>query len=404
MMGELADGWSSVERWMSRLAPSTAKKNFEHLKWWLNWVRESKSRFAQFTPDELVSYQKAAGNGEQYDILDEIVQPYILSLEGRYSYKRRIYASLKSFFLHGRAELPRDITFSVKGDRQKVQGTLTLEELRNVILSCNPKYQAIYLSMFQGGMGREEFVYWNLNGWDELKTQLDQNVHPIKISLPGRKKARNIKPYYTMIGGDAIKAIRKYVDHERPPDSEKQAIFYARLGEPLGSYSLHEYWLRHLRKLGYALPLQKNKRYYRTGKNLHEFRDLFRSQWEKSSAKPSVAEYFMGHRVDIYEYNKAHRDEKWTRNEYLTAELMLNLMSSDTPFGKVDQDEVIQLRRELEDAKAGRTSEMEAMRTEIEELRKERRRDDVLMELLLDAAKENPDLIDSLLRRKAQET
>ena len=44
------------------------------------------------------------------------------------------------------------------------------------------------------------------------------------------------------------------------------------------------------------------------------------------------------------------------------------------------------------------------MRTEIEELRKERRRDDVLMELLLDAAKENPDLIDTLLRRKAQET
>jgi len=112
----------------------------------------------------------------------------------------------------------------------------------------------------------------------------------------------------------------------------------------------------------------------------------------------------MGHRVDVYEYNKAHRDEKWTRNEYLTAELMLNLMSSDRPFGKVDQDEVIQLRRELEDAKAGRTSEMEAMRTEIEELRKERRRDDVLMDLLLDAAKENPDLIDTLLRRKAQET
>ena len=144
-MGELPDGWSSVERWMSRVAASTAKKYLEHMRWWLKWINEGESRFAHFSPDELVSYQKVAGNGEQYDILDEIVQPFILSLEGRHSYKRRIYASLKSFFLHSRAELPKDVTFSVKGDRQKVQGTLSLEELRNVILSCNPKYQAIYL-------------------------------------------------------------------------------------------------------------------------------------------------------------------------------------------------------------------------------------------------------------------
>ncbi|MHA2164018.1 MAG: hypothetical protein ACXABF_16505, partial [Candidatus Thorarchaeota archaeon] len=305
-------------------------------------------------------------------------------------------------FRHNRADLPTDSSFIIRPEKEKGIGTLTIGEVKNLILSSNPTYQAIFLSMFQGGMDRESFEYWNNNGYESLREQLRQDPDVVRVELPGRKMGRNEQLFYTYIGLDAIKAIRNLLGDSLP--TRRKGIFLDKNGEPVSKRAVYYYWLRHLRKLGLIPPSQGTVGGYQTGKNPHELRDLFRTQWEKSTAKISVAEYCMGHVVDPLEYNKAYRDHAWTKNEYLKAVTMLNIMSSDRPFGKVDQDEVRQLRLELDDAKAGRTSEMEAMRAEIEELRKERKRDDVLMGLLLDAAKENPDLIDTLLKRKAKET
>ncbi|GAH18485.1 unnamed protein product [marine sediment metagenome] len=80
------------------------------------------------------------------------------------------------------------------------------------------------------------------------------------------------------------------------------------------------------------------------GKNIHEIRDVFRSKWEISIAKPSVSEFMMGHQVDKMGYNKAHRDENWVIKEYRKALPLLQLMSSGRPYGQVEEDEVDSLR------------------------------------------------------------
>ncbi len=106
------------------------------------------------------------------------------------------------------------------------------------------------------------------------------------------------------------------------------------------------------RRIGVIDPIKRGAgRGHQTGKNLHELRDVFRSQWEKSPAKASVAEFLMGHVVDPLEYNKAHYDRKWVRKEYLNALPMLQLMSSGRPFGQVEEEK-------LEEQDISRSSEL----------------------------------------------
>lgn len=337
----------SVENWLSRLSPKTARGNRYSFKAFMRWLRENGGEFATLSPEQLIEYQANADNSLRYVILD-LVQQYVLSLGGRVNSKVRAYSTIRSFFMHNRAELPRDPSFRIRSDVEPVRGTLTIEELRDMILSSRPAYQAVLLSMFQGGMGAAEFEYWNLNGWSALREALRGDPDVIRVDLPGRKAKRNVRSIYTFIGGDAIEAIRDYLPHR----IKGHSIFYNQIGKPILKDALKHYWLRHLSKIGLIRPKRDGYSGNRYGKNLHEIRDVFRSLWEKSPAKASVAEFCMGHVVDPLEYNKAFRDERWTRREYLKALPMLQIMSSGRPFGQVNLDEVEVLRSENESLQA----------------------------------------------------
>lgn len=286
------------------------------------------------TPDQLIEYQKNSDNGTRFDILD-LMQTYIGGLDWRASGKKSHYAALRSFFLHNRAELPRD-GYVIKSEKAPVNGTLSAKEIRDMVLSSNKTYQAIFLSMFQAGLDLEGFIYWNSHGLEETKQQLkNPDIDLLKINLPGRKKLRNVKPFYTFIGGDAIDALRVYMKM-RPAGGDH--IFYTNHGEPIRKNAVRLYWIRHLDKIGLIerhVGEGVNARALRYGKNLHEMRDVRSSQWEKSPAKYSICEFTMGHRVDANDYNKAHRDEDWVRGEYLNALPMLQLMSSERPYGLI---------------------------------------------------------------------
>ena len=201
-------------------------------------------------------------------------------------------------------------------------------------------------------MGQEELIYWSNNGWEKLRLDLKGDPEVIRVDLPGRKKYKNKVPYFTFIGPDAIAAIRDWVKL-RPPEVE--AIFTGQYKDPITKDALSQHWNIYLKRTGIIQAKENGDVRNRYGKNLHELRDVFRSQWEKSPAKSLAAEYFMGHQVDPLEYNKAYNDENYARSQYLRALPMLQLVSSHRPFGKVDVNEVelLQARiQELEDEKA----------------------------------------------------
>jgi integrase len=324
----------------------------------------------------MINYQKNADNGSKFDLLD-LIQRYVLSMEGtRYRTKSLRYSTLKSFFLHNRAELPRDASFRINGDKPIVMGKLKIEDVRNVALSMNPTYRAIVLSMFQAGMGMAEFEYWNLNGWLSLREQLRGEPEVIRIDLPGRKKTRNKQQYYTFIGRDAIDAIRAYIP--RRPEGAT-AIFCNQFKEPLKASSVSWTWHEKMKKLG-LVKKKGSGTGNRYGMNPHQLRSLFRSQWEKSPVKGIIAEFLMGHQVDPLNYNRFNMDEAFVRGEYINALSMLEIMSSGRPFGLVKEDSVEELKTILDESMK-RIEELEKIRDMFTILMKDRGEGDILEQL-----------------------
>lgn len=391
------EGTMTLSNWLSRLSPGSRARAKGIFEKWMAWMAENGEEFADMSPDDLVNYQRMAPYNDRYKILDK-VQRYISDMkpvvgvhpasgvklnivqrhdiEFRVASKKGYYAAILSFFNHNRAELPSDSSFNIWSEIPPVEGTLTVEDIRKVIMRSNSTYHAIFLAMLQSGMDISSFEFWNLNGWDSLKKELEKDPKVITIWLPGRKKRRNKMPFQTFIGPDSVEAIKTYLPQregareafERSEKGRrnraqrkgepyverefKTAIFYTKFGEPIDCKALQKYWMRQTIRLGMVKRLKNGYRGNRYEKNLHELRDVFRSQWEKSPAKASVAEYMMGHKVDPLEYNKAHRDEAWTRKEYDKALPMLQIMSSGRPFGLVEEEEVDILKQEIMEVRA----------------------------------------------------
>ncbi|MBU0847312.1 hypothetical protein KKH23_09040 [Patescibacteria group bacterium] len=332
----------TVSKWLGRLAPSSHRGMMFHFNSWLSWVKVNSSKFSDFSPDDFVKYRKE-GNGERFELLD-LVQAYVGTLEGTQGYKKTAYSNIRSFFRHNRVELPKDSTFTIRGERPKVRGTLIADEIKQLVMSCNECYRAVYLCMFQGGMGKAELVSWSNNGLLQLKEDLKGDPEVIKVYLPGRKKYANSRPFYTLIGSDAIEALRAWMKI-RPENAD--AIFTNQFGGDISTNSVTMYWNKHMKRLGLYKEDPTQGISIRYGKNVHEMRDVFRSLYAKSGRAPEVVEFLMGHQVDKLDYNKAHLDDSWVLKEYKRALPMFQIMSSGRPFGQVDEDEVENLREKV---------------------------------------------------------
>jgi len=363
----------SIDRWLSRLAPVSADQYRRHLKNFREFLQEKGSKFAEMEYDKWIEYQRS--DPYSYELLDQI-QAFSMQVGATHAYRTKVMSALRSFWLHSRAPLPKDPSFRIRGDKPKTMGTLTIEEVRLMLAKFNPIYRAIFLSMFQSGMGEAELVYWSDHGLESTLEQLDDNVRYLRIDLPGRKKRRNIAPYFTIIGKDAIRSLRTYIEDHRP-QVDCDAIFLTQFDSPMTIKGLYQYWLRQLRNLGLIPKVSPGRGTgVRYGKNVHELRDLFRTRWEKSPATGTTAEYLMGHIVDPLEYNRAHRDFNYVRSEYVKAERWLNILSDDP--------EVVP-RVELDVLKVDLEQRNDAQQLEIQALKRRQEATEQLMRELLES-------------------
>ncbi len=419
-----------VKKWIKRLSKKTgidsARTLYRFIKFLeiqdgFKWKDKQGNEYIARTPEELLNAQDALqtqGRRQRFKLV-EVVQEWINSGKGRYRTKKQRYTRIRSFFLHNRVPLPEDKSFKLKGDEEPVQGVMTIDDLQKLILSSNEAYQAVFLIMFQSGMGGKEFDYFNTHSWKQIKPQLEAGKKIIRINLPGRKHAEFERPYYTFIGKDAIDALNRYLII-RGQIKNSEPIFINKNGTPISDGTLQRYFKRHIVKLGiikyitpkcpecggetrkkivssttrfykqtgsrtryscnecgYVFPsneeIKKSFRSSRYGVSPHEMRDLFRSCWETSPAKGIVAEFFMGHVIDPNNYNKFYKtDPAWVERQYKKAVPWLNVISEDPR--RIPVDEVAQLTdktKEQNEIIQKQQTELEALKkltTELSEL------------------------------------
>lgn len=339
----------AVKGWTARIAPSTASVYLFRFKEWLKWMGENGGEFSGMGPDELIAWQRTTTKANEYKILD-LAQAWVLGQNGqRKGTKENMLKSVRSFFEHNRAGLPRDKSFKLHSEKPMVPNLLTVEEIRRVVLSSNKTFRAAFMVMLGGGLDQESMVYWSNNGWPDLKKQLAERRDLIKITIPGRKASKNETEFSTYVTGDALDALNTHVKERGEGDGP---IFFNQFGKPITKKALSYYWLRKLKELG--IVTKANIDVQRYGRGLHNLRDTFRTLWAMSGAKPHIAEAMMGHmaKVDPLGYDQSAENEGYVRDQLEAAAPYLNILTRGEAYGQVGRDDVKRLKKEIEDLKA----------------------------------------------------
>ena len=313
--------------------------------------------------------------------------------ENRISSKKTKVGVVRGFFVANWCQLPKN-KHRFHSNKAPVMDELTVEEFQAILRRSNFVYRAAFLMMFQSGSGVGELLYMNTVLAHEIWNEVRRGANIIRLNLPGRKANRNVQPYYSFIGSDAVDTLR-LLFHSRGW-REDSVLFRSKHGKPLTVNCLQNYFRAQAVTLGFIEPktfpclrcggetvrhrgvldgeyivyylcLQcqtKNKTsdYHLTPKQVagiryrmrtHELRDLFRTEWHRAQTVFGVdgdaGEFFMGHTVDPLKYDKIMRDKSFWLEQYRRAMPMLNILSEDPR--KIKRSEV-HAQLEASEAKA----------------------------------------------------
>lgn len=333
-----------VSRWIGRLAEG-GKWSGPYLRGFYKWCLWLESRGLEWRPDEMIRLQRSRVGQEAFeltDLLNDWLNGLVNEKTGeplRRGTKEVYQTGVHGFFLHNRAELPRDRSFRLSSPLPKTRGTLTADDVRLILARSNKCYRALFLSMYMGGMGEGEGEWFSNHGLASLKRDLEDGRELIKVELPGRKAGRGTRPFYTWLGRDAKDALRLWFE-ERPRDCP--VVFVNQFGAPINTKAIQVYWRSQVRALG----LSKKNESHR--KNVHNLRDLFKTRWHKSGADILAADFHMGHLTDPNDYDRFFDDLDYTKKQYLIAEPYLNLISEDPEkVPRAEMDRRIREQQEL---------------------------------------------------------
>jgi len=329
-----------LEFWLSRLDSVSRKNNQSQFNRWMTWLHEQQG-WENVTPRELLVRQLE--EEDKYVILD-LLQGYVGSLVLRKTSKRTAYSAIRSFFIHNRVELPRDLSFHIRGDKPPVQAKLTVQDVVEVAMAAKQPYRSIILFKWQSFLDSARLIYTNNHASERLVKQLKADVHPIRIDLPGRKSNENDPEgqFFTYIGHDAKNALLDYFEKVRgwPEPGEPIWTFHEgkRKGKPVSKKAFEATWIALLRRTG-KVPPANGSLGNRYGLNPHEFRDLAISRLHTHAKNRGFdmdcTKFWCGQvgEVDKLKYDKFYTDTEYVREQYLTAESYLNIISNPAGAG-----------------------------------------------------------------------
>jgi hypothetical protein len=301
-------------------------------------------------PSELLAWQENAKGRQRYVLLDLMFE-HVQERGGTYSSMVTRLSHLRSFFFHNRVEVPSIAGWQPQPTREPSVSTLTLVQVRDIITHASLRDTATLLTLFQGLMDLERFSQFNRKYAAALVKHLNEKSldDPFRVDfISGRK--RNRRPFYTFLHHDALQAWKNYFEKERGWPREKEPIAVTEDRRPPTKDAIRSSFNTIARKLRIKPRYPQGQR---TGISPHEFRDVARTLLQTAKKKNfdvTCCEYWMGHRIDPYNYNKfAEQEPGYVLENARIAAEYLNIVT-----GTAGQD---------------RSQEMESLREEVAKLR-----------------------------------
>jgi len=401
----------TVQAWLGTVAKNTRGIYLEHLHKYHAWLQTNGGDLAGKSLDELMDLQAEAtgrsGRRKQLDLLMRYIRGFGYTKKAS---EDIIYYSVRSFYEFNDAPLPKRKRQAKNEEETPIEKSMSVDELRKIVLTSNKTYRAVFLTMFEGGLGEQEMIRFNAS-WDQIKTQI-LTKNRLMVELSGRKK--NKTRYYTIIGAEATRTLKEYLTTIRGVIGDGEPIFLNDKGNPItksniremftelgiksgvitpptrkclepecgGALKVSRKWVN--KKLGTTLRCLKCGKVYtlaetpqlclpksvRYPQHVHEMRDLFRTEWQKSGADVTVAEFIMGHKVDHLGYNKAMEDRQWAMGQYEKAEPWLNLLSETDPR-KVDRVELELQQKQIDEMQEAFREEFQKQLGELDKIKAE---------------------------------
>lgn len=282
-------------------------------------------------PEEAVAWAaRAKKAGDEAVVLDKIQEFVLTRTHGRFKTKQLAYCSIRSFLMHNRVMLPQDPSFIIRGDEPPVERRLTIENLKEIIGLAAQPWRSAILVKWQALLDSEGLIYVSNNHAEKIVKAIRSNAEILKLTLPGRKRRRNERAFYTYIGKDALASLREYFERDRGwPNPGEPVWVYSYNRKQIKSGGFEEAWLR-LTRRARLVPREPSKQHTtRYGYNAHNTRDLAISLLETvPGLNPNCPQFWAGHEIDPLGYNQFYNVKpEYVEQQYRLAEPHLNILT-----------------------------------------------------------------------------
>jgi len=352
---EAALGEGCVGKWLSNLTKETQPTYLSNMRGFLDWLWQ-RSEWSGKMPSELLVFQEEAKGRDRF-ILPDLIIDFIQTKGGTYVSMTTQFSHLRTFFTHNRVELPPIGNWRPNPTKEPAKSNLTLEQVRQIILHADPRDQAIYLTMLQGWMDLERFSRFNRKYAAALVKHLREKGldEPFRIDVLGGRK-RNRRAYFTYVYHDALAAWEFYFENERGWPNEGEAMAITESGGPPAKKTIRDNFIRTALRLHIRMPPKVKGE--RSGVAPHEaFRDVVRSYMQTAKKKgfdTLCGDFWMGHQIDPYNYNKfSEKEPEYVLENAKIAAEYLNILS-----GKQESEKLASMAKENEELR-GRVSKLE---------------------------------------------
>jgi len=264
------------------------------------------------------------------------------------------------------------------------------------------KSRAILMFLKDSGIRISDAATLNMGDWTDARTVVVDN-ETFKVFDP-RETKKTSAPAYIHVGPETVEAMEAYLNKRKTegPLDASDPLFIDRNGNRAKSFTIGQTIYR-LRKHSDTKKV-----------SAHSLRKFHTTMLESAGVAENWIKKLEGKAVggSMGPYSRPEESGELTQ-AYIKAYPKLRIFKDVLATQRIEEqaETIKKLQEELEQVRNGQNSEVAIIRTQIQKLQEKqtqdietRKHDRELMELLLNVAKENPDLIDTLMRKKAQET